>query len=105
MGEMATACGVINSGAAAGQAPLAAVGTMLSYMYNSSGAGGWCYNFTFNPDFSILPNAATGYNSYTYQCCAQATVYSSELPARGHDGTLNPHKIPVTVQEIEDNCR
>jgi hypothetical protein len=104
MDEMAIACGVINEATAAGQSPLAAVAALYSYM-SSNGSANWCYNFTYNPDFPILSDDPNGYNSYTYQCCTQATVYSSELPARGSDDTLNPEDMPVPVREIQDNCR
>jgi hypothetical protein len=104
LGEMAIACGVINDATSAGQKPLAAVAAMYSY-FSSNGSSNWCYNFTYDPKLPVLPDSPTGYNSYTYQCCTQATVYSSELPARGDDGTLNPERIPVPVKDIEYNCR
>lgn len=104
LGEMAIACSVINNATAAGKQPMEAVAAMWSY-FNSNGSSNWCYNFTYDPKFIVLPDAPSGYNSYTYQCCTQGTVYSSELPARGSDGTLNPKKIPVPVNEIEQNCR
>jgi hypothetical protein len=104
MGEMAIACGVINEATAAGRSALEAVAALYSYM-GSNGSENWCYNFTYNADFPVLPDDPSGYNSYTYQCCAQGTVYSSELPARGSDDTLNPENIPVPVREIQENCR
>jgi hypothetical protein len=103
LGEMAAACGVVNAATKAGAKPLAAVSEMLTFL--SSNGTGWCYNFTYDPKFTLLWDAPSGYNSYTYQCCTQATVYSSELPAKADDGTLNPERIPVPVSEIEYNCR
>lgn len=104
LGEMAAACGVINAATKGGGKPLVAVSEMLTFLH--SNGTGWCYNFTYNPKLSLLWDAPKGYNSYTYQCCTQATVYSSELPAKADDdGTLNPEQIPVPVSEIKHNCR
>lgn len=103
LGEMAIACEVVNNATAAGQSPLAAIATLYTYM-GSNGSSHWCYNFTYDPRFTLLPDVPTGYNSYTYQCCAEATVYSSELPAKESDSTMNPEPIPVPVREIEYNC-
>jgi len=104
LGEMALACEVINNATAAGQSPLEAISSLYTYM-GSNGSSSWCYNFSYEPKFPVLPDVSTGYNSYTYQCCAEATVYSSELPAKASDSTLNPKKIPVSVSEVQDNCR
>lgn len=63
---MAIGCGVINDATKAGQKPLAAVAAMYSY-FSSNGSSNWCYNFTYNPKFPLLPDSPTGFNSYTYQ--------------------------------------
>ena len=104
LGQMALACEVVNNATEEGLTPLAAIGALYSF-FAHNGSSNWCYRFRFKPKFRLLPDVPNGYNSYTYQCCTEATVYSSELPAKASDSTLNPENIPVPVQEIEYNCR
>jgi hypothetical protein len=66
LGEMAIGCGVINNATKAGQKPLEAVAALYSY-FSSNGSSNWCYNFTYDPKFPLLPDSPTGFNSYTYQ--------------------------------------
>jgi hypothetical protein len=65
---MVIGCDVINNATKAGQKPLEAVAAMYSY-FSSNGSSNWCYNFTYNPKFPLLPDSPTGFNSYTYQVC------------------------------------
>lgn len=104
LGEMALACDVINNVTAAGGSPLQAIAAVETY-FSHDGSADWCYGWRYDPKIEVLGDADTGYNSYTYQCCAEGTVYSSELPAQGSDEVLNPDAIPVPPAVIGRDCR
>jgi hypothetical protein len=102
---MALACQVITSTTAAGGTPLEALAAVHTF-FNSDGLSDWCYGWGYNPRALLVPGAGSyGYNSYSYQCCTQGTVYSSLLPAQGTRGGLNPEGSPVSVKNVQAECR
>jgi hypothetical protein len=105
LGQMALACDVIAKTTQAGGTPLEALAAVHTF-FHSDGFDDWCYSWGYNAKAPLVPGAGSyGYNSYSYQCCTQGTVYSSLLPARGSAGTLNPEDMPVMQQDVESNCR
>lgn len=103
---MALACQVLTTSLAAGSSPVEALAAVPAFFY-SDGSAEWCYGFEFDSKRALVPGAGSaGYNSYSYQCCSQGTVYSSLLSAQSADGTtLNPEDLTVRAEEIEESCR
>lgn len=102
---MALACEVISNTTRAGGTPLEALAAVHAF-FRSDGFNDWCYAWGWDPSWRLVPGAGSwGYNSYSYQCCTQGTVYSSMLPAQRSAGTLVAEDMPVMVQDVESSCR
>jgi hypothetical protein len=99
LSQMAAACEVIVNATAAGGSPMEAVAAVDRYFYgNASGA---CTSYNATGFLLVDPEPAMA--SYSYQCCTQGTVYSSELGDSGDKKFLMPG-YNVTTKELREEC-
>lgn len=98
LGQVALTCNIIQDAVnKQNRTPLEALATVNTY-FNSNGSATWCSEF--DPTYYLIDKDLP---SYSYQCCTQGTVYSSELPATGSPGTLTA-AYAVTQEELRSQC-
>eukprot|EP00878_Enallax_costatus_P027156 GHUV01029210.1.p1 GENE.GHUV01029210.1~~GHUV01029210.1.p1 ORF type:complete len:380 (+),score=84.69 GHUV01029210.1:552-1691(+) len=98
LGQVSLTCNIIHDAITNNaQTALEALSTVSAY-FDNNGSADWCYEF--DPTYYLIDRDLA---SYSYQCCTQGTVYSSELAAMGSPATVTA-AYGVTEVELRRQC-